>query len=187
SEKTLPIPELNSAVAALRGFNVIATANNRDRGVNDLSAALKRRFNVLTLPLPETAEQETAIVARRAAQMGSGLGLPGAVPPAEEIARVVTLFRELREGRTADGAAALKSPSGSLSTAEAIAVVVAGWSEAAYFGTGALTAHHLAANIVGAVVKDPVQDRIAFQEYLETVLRSRDGWDDLYTACRAVL
>ncbi|WP_157867800.1 ATP-binding protein, partial [Streptomyces prasinus] len=34
SEKTLPIPELGQEVQAVRGFNLIATANDRDRGVN---------------------------------------------------------------------------------------------------------------------------------------------------------
>ncbi len=45
SEKTLPVPELNSEVQARKGFSVIATANDRDKGVNELSSALKRRFN----------------------------------------------------------------------------------------------------------------------------------------------
>ena len=64
SEKMLPIPELNEAVYAQRGFNIIATANNRDKGVNELSSALKRRFNVVVLPLPDDANEEVAIVAR---------------------------------------------------------------------------------------------------------------------------
>ena len=42
SEKSLPIPELDSEVQATKGFNVIATANDRDKGVNDLSSALRR-------------------------------------------------------------------------------------------------------------------------------------------------
>jgi MoxR-like ATPase len=57
SEKTLPVPELDTAIDARRGFNVIATANNRDKGVNDLSSALKRRFNVVVLPSPATLEE----------------------------------------------------------------------------------------------------------------------------------
>ena len=56
SEKHLPIPELDSEVQAQQGFNVIATANNRDKGVNDLSSALKRRFNTVVLPLPDTLD-----------------------------------------------------------------------------------------------------------------------------------
>src|SRR5580693_2106791 len=65
SEKTLPIPELDTAIEARSGFNVIATANNRDKGVNDLSSALKRRFNVVVLPSPATLEEETGIVVKR--------------------------------------------------------------------------------------------------------------------------
>ena len=63
SEKTLPIPELDTAVQAQKGFNIIATANNRDRGVNELSSALMRRFNTVVLPVPETLEAEIEIVA----------------------------------------------------------------------------------------------------------------------------
>src|SRR5690606_12990746 len=65
SEKTLPIPELNTEIQAIQGFNVIATANNRDKGVNELSGALKRRFNTVILPTPHTMEEEIDIVRRR--------------------------------------------------------------------------------------------------------------------------
>ena len=65
SEKTLPIPELGEEVQATKGFNVIATANDRDKGVNELSSALKRRFNVVVLPLPATADEEVEIVRGR--------------------------------------------------------------------------------------------------------------------------
>lgn len=187
SEKTLPIPELNSAVHAQRGFNVIATANNRDKGVNELSSALKRRFNVVVLPLPVDIDEEAAIVVKRVGEIGSGLQLPEIAPVDKEIARVVTVFRELRDGQTLNGKQKLKSPSGTLSTAEAISVGIAAWAEAAHFGSGAVDATSLSANIVGAVVKDPVQDRIVLHEYLESVLRERQGWRDLYDAIREVM
>jgi MoxR-like ATPase len=187
SEKTLPIPELNDAVHAARGFNVIATANNRDKGVNELSSALKRRFNVVVLPLPETLDEETAIVVKRVNEIGAGLQLPAIAPADKEIARVVTIFREMREGQTQNGKQKLKSPSGTLSTAEAISVGVGAWAEAAHFGSGAVDATSLSANIVGAVVKDPLQDRIVLQEYLESVVRERSGWRDLYDAIRDVM
>src|SRR5437773_1195155 len=64
SEKTLPIPELGQEAQARKGFNVIATANDRDKGVHELSSALKRRFNTVVLPLPDDAEQEVEIVRR---------------------------------------------------------------------------------------------------------------------------
>jgi MoxR-like ATPase len=187
SEKTLPIPELNTAVHAVRGFNLIATANNRDKGVNELSSALKRRFNVIVLPLPTDLEEETRIVVKRVSEIGGGLELPKIAPAEAEIARVVTIFRELRDGQTLNGKLKLKTPSGSLSTAEAIAVTIGAWAEAGHFGDGAIDAQSLAANLVGAIVKDPVQDRIVLQEYLETVVRERRDWSDLYGAIREVM
>ena len=97
---------------------------------------------------------------------------------------MVTIFRELRSGMTADGRTTLKSPSSTLSTAEAISVVTSGLALAAHFGDGRLSANDVAAGLVGAVVKDPVQDRVVWQEYLETVVREREGWGDLYRSCR---
>lgn len=187
SEKTLPIPELNSEVQAIKGFNVIATANDRDRGVNDLSAALKRRFNTVVLPLPETAEEEVDIVRRRVASLGAALELPAEPPALPEIQRVVTIFRELRSGVTADGKTKLKSPTSTLSTAEAISVMTNGLALAAHFGDGKLRSHDLAAGITGAIVKDPVQDRVVWLEYLETVVKDRDQWQDLYKACKELV
>ncbi len=192
SEKTLPIPELGGELQAVRGFNVIATANDRDRGVNELSSALRRRFNTVVLPVPASAEQEVDIVTRRVAQLGRSIGLPeiaGSVMKsggADEIRRVVTVFRELRSGVTEDGRAKVKSPSGTLSTAEAISVVTSGLALAAHFGDGVLRPADMAGGITGAVVQDPVSDRVVWQEYLETIVRDRADWSDFYHACREV-
>lgn len=187
SEKTLPIPELNSEVQAQRGFNAIATANDRDKGVNELSAALRRRFNTVVLPVPDSVEDEISIVSQRVASLGASLEIPGELAALDEIRRVVTIFRELRSGLTEDARTKVKSPSGTLSTAEAISVVTNGLLLAAHFGNGTLGADDIAAGITGSVVKDPVQDRTIWQEYLETVVRERTGWSDLYRSCRALL
>jgi MoxR-like ATPase len=136
SEKLLPIPELNQEVQAIKGFNVIATANDRDRGVNDLSSALKRRFNTVVLPLPATADEEVTIVQQRVHSLGQALELPAEPPALAEIRRVVTIFRELRQGMTENGKAKLKSPSSTLSTAEAISVINSGLALAGHFGDG---------------------------------------------------
>jgi hypothetical protein len=149
---------------------------------NDLSSALKRRFNTVVLPLPDTVEEEVDIVQRRVESLGRALELPAEAPALEEIKRIVTIFRELRAGITADGKTKIKSPSGTLSTAEAISVVTSGIALAAHFGDGYLGAADVAGGIVGAVVKDPVQDRVVWLEYLETVVKERDGWKDLYRA-----
>lgn len=187
SEKVLPIAELDDEVLAQKGFNIIATANDRDRGVNELSSALKRRFNTVVLPPPRSADEEVRIVETRVASIGRALELPAEPPVLEEIRRIVTVFRELRDGVTSDGKTKLKAPSASMSTAEAISVITHGMSLAAHFGDGILRGADLAAGMVGAIVKDPVQDRVAMLEYLETVVKEREGWKDLYRACRDVM
>ena len=187
SEKTLPIPELNTEVQAVKGFNVIATANNRDKGVNELSSALKRRFNTVILPVPESVAEEVEIVQRRVASLSKALEIPAEMPKLAEIQRIVTIFRELRAGVTQDGKAKLKSPSASMSTAEAISVVNNGMALAAHFGDGRLSADDVAAGLVGAIVKDPVQDKVVWNEYLETVLKTRENYRDLYRACKDIV
>ena len=187
SEKILPVPELNTEVQAQRGFNLIATANNRDKGVNELSSALRRRFNTVVMPLPSTMEEEVNIVKTRVDKIGQSLELPASAAPVQEIQRLVTIFRELRSGKTEDGRTKLKSPSATLSTAEAISVINSGQALAAHFGDGTLKANDLAAGVTGAVVKDPVQDKVIWLEYLETVVKERKEWKDLYRACKEML
>jgi MoxR-like ATPase len=186
SEKTLPVPELNIEVQATEGFNVIATANNRDKGVNELSGALKRRFNTVILPTPDTIQEEVDIVQQRSNSLAKTYKLPAEAPVLKEIQRIVTIFRELRAGVTADGKTKLKSPTGSMSTAEAISVVTNGVALAAHFGDGRLNAQDLAAGLIGAVVKDPVQDKVVWNEYLETVVKTREDWKDVYRACKEI-
>lgn len=187
SEKALPIPELRQQVNATKGFNVIATANNKDKGVNELSSALKRRFNTVVLPTPDTLEEEISIVQQRVSALGKALELPSEVPALEEVRRVVTVFRELRQGISENGESKIKSPSGTLSTAEAISVMNHGLTMAGYFGEGDVRASDVAAGLLGAIVKDPVQDKVIWQEYLETIVKERQGWQDMYRACRDLL
>jgi MoxR-like ATPase len=186
SEKALPVPELGIEVQAVKGFNLIATANDRDKGVNELSSALRRRFNTVVLPLPAALDDEVEIVRTRVDEIGRALELPPVAPALEDIRRVVTVFRELRGGATTDGRTKVKQPTSTLSTAEAISVMTNGLTLAAYFGSGEMSADDIAASLVGAVVKDPVQDQVAWLEYLETVAKDRTGWSDLYQACRAL-
>jgi len=187
SEKTMPIPELNTAIQAVEGFNLIATANDRDKGINDLSSALRRRFNTVVMPLPASMEEEVIIVETRIKQSQKQLALPEKPLPSEEVRRLITIFRELREGRTNDGRIRLKSPSSTLSTAEAISVINNGLVLAEHFGNGTLQSEDLAASLTGAVVKDKAQDGPIWEEYLETVVRQRKEWKDLYTACKDFL
>jgi hypothetical protein len=151
-----------------------------------MSSALTRRFNTVVLPTPATLDDEVKIVQGRASSLGRALEIPAELNGLDEIRRVVTVFRELRGGVTLDGEKKLKSPTSTLSTAEAISVVINGLSLAAYFGRGQLQPDDVAAGIVGAVIKDPSQDRTVWLEYLETVARERQGWARFYEVCRAV-
>lgn len=184
SEKILPIPELNTEVQAVQGFNVIATSNNRDKGVNELSSALKRRFNTVILPSPKSIEEEVQIVKTRVESLSKTLQLPAEPPALQEIQRIVKIFRELRQGVTEDGKTKLKIPSGTMSTGEAISVVNSGLALAAHFGDGRLNASDMVSGLIGAVIKDPVQDAVVWQEYLETIVKTREEWRDIYRACK---
>jgi MoxR-like ATPase len=188
SEKRLSIPELSKEIPAAKGFSIIATANTRDRGVNDMSAALKRRFNIVVLPSPATLEMEMDIVRRRVRDLSSSLDIKAALPTDEAIEKVVTIFRELRTGQTLDGKNKVKSPSGVLSTAEAISVLAGSMALAANFGTGSVSAEDLASSIQGAVVKDEDKDKTIFQEYVTNVLKKRGAeWRPLFNACSELL
>ena len=169
SEKTLPIPELGSEVQARRGFNLIATANDRDRGVNELSSALRRRFNTVVLPTPASTDEEVRIVTQRVAALGAALSLPPSAAPADEIRRVVGVFRELRHGQSDDGRIKLKTPSGTMSTAEAISVIVQGMSVAVHLGDGRVRFDDLLPGIEASVVRDPVHDAVVWREYLDSL------------------
>ena len=105
-----------------------------------------------------------------------------------DLAAVIPDFVAIAEARiNADVRLRQGISSGSLSTAEAIAVTIGAWAEAGHFGSGVIDASSLAANLVGAIVKDPVQDKIVLQEYLEVVVRERKDWGDLYSAIREVI
>ena len=169
SEKLLPIPELATEVQARPGFNLIATANNRDRGVNELSSALRRRFNTVVLPTPATVDEEVQIVTQRVAAMTNSLALPHVTAPEAEIRRVVSVFRELRPGQSEDGRIKFKVPSGTMSTAEAISVMVQGLAMAAHLGDGTLHFDALLGSIESTVVKDPVHDAVVWREYLDSL------------------
>jgi MoxR-like ATPase len=186
SEKQIAVPELGEIVTAQRGFNIIATANTRDRGVNEMSAALKRRFNFVTVPVVDDLEQEIRIVTKREAELRSDFQV-GVEPPAELAKVLVTVFQELRAGVTQDGKTKVKPPASALSTAEAISVLFSSSILAQYFGAGKVTPVELSRSLVSAVAKEGGDDLKVIREYCETVAKGRPGlWKELYTAVKKV-
>ena len=184
SEKRVAVPELEKEVAAEKGFSLIATANTRDRGVNDMSSALTRRFNIIVLPSPSEIETEIDIVSSRVASLASNLELQAELPSKDAIEKIVTIFRELREGQTLDGKAKVKSPSGVLSTAEAISMLTNSMALAGNFGSGSVEDSDLAAGLQGSIVKNEEKDAVVWQEYLKNVVKKRGAkWRALFDAC----
>jgi MoxR-like ATPase len=185
SEKRLSIPELSLELPANKGFSVIATANTRDRGVNDMSSALKRRFNIVILTTPVDIETEVGIVQKRVRELSENLELRSEIPEDEAIKKVVTIFRELRDGMTLDSKEKVKTPSGVLSTAEAISLLANSMALAASFGNGKVLENDIASGLQGAIVKDDEKDQIVWEEYLDNIMKKRGSeWRKLFQACK---
>ncbi len=180
SDKAIAVPELPDAnrVNATPGFNVIATANSRDQGVNDLSAALKRRFNYIHIPMIRDHDTEVEIVSQRSSELMKQYSIPVSIdkPILDLLGKV---FREIRQGKTNDGIS-LKKPSTVLSTAEAIGVALESALQAHFFGNSEVTSGHIARNILGSVVKEDLGDRDIFKEYVVLVAKKRAIMDDLW-------
>jgi MoxR-like ATPase len=184
SEKRISIPELSEEVAARKGFSVIATANTRDKGVNEMSSALKRRFNIVVLPTPSDMATEINIVRTRVSQLADSFELNAELPDTSSVERVVTIFRELRDGKTLDGQIKLKPTSGVLSSAEAISLLVNSMALAGSFGNGRISDSDLASALQGAIVKDESKDKAAWTEYLNNVMKKRGKeYSGLYAEC----
>ncbi|WP_054958476.1 ATP-binding protein [Paenibacillus dakarensis] len=187
SEKTISVPELGKEMNARKGFSIIATANTRDRGVNEMSTALKRRFNIIILPAPADLKTEIEIVKKRVSEIAASYDLQAAAPADEALLKVVTIFRELRSGMTLDKKEKIKSPAGVISTAEAISLLTNSMALAASFGSGELTDEDLAAGLQGAIVKDDDKDRLVWKEYLDNIMKKRGAeWRGLYNACKEI-
>lgn len=188
SEKRISVPELAVEVAAKKGFSVIATANTRDKGVNEMSAALKRRFNIVVLPAPDDLNSEMEIVRTRVTQLSENLDLNAKQPADDVVEKVCTIFRELRCGETLDRTQKVKGTSGVLSTAEAISLLCNSMALAGSFGNGTVANEDLAAALQGAVIKDEDKDAVAWKEYLENVMKKRGSeWLGLYKACKELM
>jgi MoxR-like ATPase len=187
SDKVLHIPELSNEhgiIFAQRGFNIIATANTRDRGVHDMSSALKRRFNFETV-LPIADQQlELKLVKEQTEQLLAQAEAKVEISD-DVIDLLVTTFHDLRQGRTIEGTM-IEKPSTVMSTAEAVAVGVSAGLDACYFGDGKMSGEHIARNLLGSVLKDNPEDAKKLRYYFDVVVKSRIkqkvAWDDYYRA-----
>ena len=171
SDRRLAVPELGAVELARQGFNVIATANLRDRGVSEMSAALKRRFNFeVVAPIPDLA-RETALVRRQAEAALARVGEPLRVDDAV-LEALVTAFRDLRAGRSIEGWT-VEKPSTVMSTAEAVGVASALGFQASYFPSDRDIAALLPGYLLGVVLKDEPKDRGRLLAYWDGAVKRR--------------
>jgi MoxR-like ATPase len=181
SERRLMIPELEGkegSVFASPGFNIIATANLRDRGVSEMSAALKRRLNFETVPPIADAKQETDLVRRRAQVVLSESGTEADVDT-RLLDILVTTFRDLREGRTEEGWN-VERPAAVMSTAEAVTVATAITRQGAFFPAHKDPVSLLPGYLLGVVLKDNQEDRERLLAYWDGPIRRRGESDALW-------
>ena len=185
SDKHLSIPQLDDRgyVGAKSGFNVIATANLRDRGVHEMSSALKRRFNFETVRPISDAGLERELILSQTKRLLDEAGLDIETPP-DVVDLLVTVFNELRTGTTAEGVV-VERPSAVMSTAEAVAINYAASLEAAYLGDGVPTGRQIGRQLIGTVLKDNPEDESKLRHYFDAVVKKRpEPWDDLYDVRR---
>ncbi len=185
SDKVMHIPELkeqDNMLFAKPGFNIIATANTRDRGVHEMSAALKRRFNFETVPAIAEKEFEIELVMQQANELLQNVQAKTLLEK-EVLDVLVTTFVDLRKGKTEEGTV-VEKPSTTMSTAEAVAVAFSAGLDACYFGDGKLKAEHLAKQIVGTLLKDSDEDAKKIRQYFEVVVKNRakksEHWKSFY-------
>jgi MoxR-like ATPase len=181
SERRMMIPELEGeagSVFATPGFNVIATANLRDRGVSEMSAALKRRLNFETVPPIGDAKQEIDLVRSRAHALLSESGTAADVD-SRLLEILVTTFRDLREGRTNEGWN-VERPAAVMSTAEAITVATAITRQGEFFAAQKDPVSLLPGYLLGVVLKDNQEDRDRVLAYWDGPIRRRGERDALW-------
>ena len=174
SEKVMVVPELDGPDrlrTAKPGFNVIATANTRDRGVHEMSSALKRRFNFETVHPIRELRQEVELVMRECERLLRESDAPTRVDR-DVVELLVTVFHELREGVTGEGIQ-LERPSTVMSTAEAVSVAMSAGLDAHYFGEGSPGPAHVVRHLAGAVLKDNPEDMKKLRHYFDVVVKRR--------------
>jgi MoxR-like ATPase len=188
SEKVMVVPELDGPDRirhARPGFNVIATANTRDRGVHEMSSALKRRFNFETVHPIRELKQEVELVARECDRLLRESAAATKVDR-DVVELLVTVFHDLREGVTGEGIQ-LERPSTVMSTAEAVSVGMSAGLDAYYYGEGTLRPGHIVRHLGGAVLKDNPDDLKKLRHYFDVVVKQRSQkegglWTELLEA-----
>ncbi|SEF78239.1 AAA domain (dynein-related subfamily) [Nonomuraea solani] len=177
SEKYVSIPELDddNIVFAQPGFSIIATANSRDRGVNDLSSALKRRFNFVRIPVVTNKKSEAEIVRFRTEELLRRHQIELDLPPTL-LDILLQSFADLRSAASSATSDDDKLES-ALSTAEQIGVLEDAILHSHFFGDRVLRAQTLAGSLVGSLARRSPEDLAILNKYWHGVVEPRSKKD----------
>lgn len=191
SDRVMNVPELGEQglLFAAEGFNIIATANTRDKGINEMSSALKRRFNFETVEPVKSVALESRIITDQCRGLLDRAGIAMEVQP-DVVDVLATTFHELRTGASYEKAK-LQKLSGVMSTAEAVSVYYQSALDAYYYGDGSVRMRSLAENLLGAVVKENKDDLPKLRDYFNGVVRLRaervgGRWNEYYESRTAL-
>ena len=193
SDKVLTVPELpgdDGVVLARRGFNVIRPSNTCNRGVYEMSSAVKRRSIFESVPPVEDLNDEVRIVREQVTTMLRGTTAEGALLGDDVLELLVTTFHEIRAGRTVDGVK-LDRGGAVMSTAEAVAVGYQSALFASFFGRGRVEPEHVAIHLAGAAAKEGGDDLKVLRNYWEVAVKPRAArelglWKAYYKARSAL-
>jgi len=182
SDKVLNIPETDSTLFAQKGFNIIATANSRDRGVNEMSSALKRRFNFETVKPIDNLKLETEIIKKESKKLLLYNDINMKIEN-ELVNMLAITFSELRNGIGKNGEK-LEKMNSTVSTAEAVSVFYSAALDAYYYDNGDIKPEHIARNISGSLIKDNYDDISVLKNYFNAIVKKRGRkekiWQDFY-------
>lgn len=184
SERIISVPELgddDGTLYAAPGFNIVATSNSVDEGINKMSVALRRRLNFETIRPIRRLQDEIDVVLHELAMLNENSGIH-LVPEPVVIEVLVTMFHELRSGQSLDGRSTHRLAGAALSTAEAINVAHALSVYAFYYNQGVMKVEDLVHFIIGAALKDKPDDRRRLKYYFETEISQKQGkaWQAIY-------
>lgn len=180
SDQILIIPELadDGIILAKAGFNIIGTANTRDKGVNEMSGALKRRFNFETVEPVRDVRLEKEIIVREAQNLAKAGNID--MPVDTDVAELLAVtYHELREGITEKGTR-IDKPSAVMSTAEAVSVYYQTISHAWYYGDGKIDLGVMTESLLGAVCKENKDDLEKLKAYFRTVFKEKGKGNGLW-------
>ncbi len=174
SDKVMIIPELDDKgiIFAKNGFGLISTANTRDRGVNEMSSALKRRMNFETVKPLQDVELEMELVSKQVTEYLENASIQREVVP-DVIELLTTTFNELRNGKSVTGDKIERLAQVTMSTAECVETAINTAVYSHYLEDGEMSPYCAALSMKGTIIKVSLVDISKLRNFFQIVVKNR--------------